>query len=462
MLLAAMKESSSEPDHHPLQPEERVLGLLEETLEVSPADFTEIVWLERRGVELHSNGDRQVRCWGPHPSLLVRVRERQRWGLHRIDHLGASELQNAVRLAMAHSTIEAPEPHWRLVGRSRLPPLKRADLCQRSLARLEAEDIAGQLETWVKKEAEGDDFAWGALCSEGRVVVVNSNGLRRRAWVTAATLKVRIGEDEVAGEATTSARRLDALQPKEVVSRAQARMATGGCPQSPEDGAVLELAGPIVLAPEAVAAMLLELGRVGLGFEAGPDPDSFLAGLFSGKAFSSLLSIYDDGGDRGGLPFPFDLEGRSKARVWLVEEGEVKELEQERRRGPEKRRRRVGSKEPPLAAGGGEGFLHNLFLAPGDQPLQELLHGAEGGWWIGDLSAVEVYDPSTLAFCAVARGVRRIRGGRLEGGLPEIRCQGRLQDWLQGIESVGSEPVTVATGDGIFGGVCTPALGIRV
>src|SRR3954469_5958637 len=76
----------------------------------SPADETEISWLElRRGQE--SNGKRRRDSYELHErTVLVRVRECGRTGTHRTSAANRSDLENAVRQAMAHARLAPLSP----------------------------------------------------------------------------------------------------------------------------------------------------------------------------------------------------------------------------------------------------------------------------------------------------------------------------------------------------------------
>ncbi|MFL6293912.1 MAG: hypothetical protein ACJ759_23705, partial [Thermoanaerobaculia bacterium] len=57
-----------------------------------------------------------------------------------------------------------------------------------------------------------------------------------------------------------------------------------------------------------------------------------------------------------------------------------------------------------------------------------------------------------------ARGVRRIEGGALGTALPDLLWEDDLRALLSQGVAVGSEPVTVPLGDGLFGGITAPVV----
>src|SRR5258706_14791367 len=93
----------------PVPPAE-IVPRLERLLAGSPADETEISWLEvRRGQE--SNGKRRRDTYELHErTVLFRVRESGRTGLHRTSVSTLSDLENALRDALAQARLAPASP----------------------------------------------------------------------------------------------------------------------------------------------------------------------------------------------------------------------------------------------------------------------------------------------------------------------------------------------------------------
>src|SRR5258708_6065669 len=87
-----------------------IVPRFERLLAGSPADETEISWLEvRRGQE--SNGKRRRDTYELHErTVLFRVRESGRTGLHRTSVSTLSDLENALRDALAQARLAPPSP----------------------------------------------------------------------------------------------------------------------------------------------------------------------------------------------------------------------------------------------------------------------------------------------------------------------------------------------------------------
>lgn len=418
---------------------DKALETLAEAVDASPADFTEIAWIERRVCRATSSG-RSLPPPRFERTVLVRVRERGRFGFHRLDGAHPTSFPDAIRQALGQARVHPVIPLKRPNEPRKLPSLPRDQIFDSALAKLEPEDAQELL-----CEALGRDEKVQLEWVEGRVAVLSSLGFRRHTRVTGATLFASSGRGPQAGVARGSSRSLERVSPRALLEHARSRRAQG----LRESMAPEELDGPLVLAPEAATALLGEVGRLisaSLGHAVAP---ALLRQCFASSA-ASPLSVYDDGADPSGMPFPFDLKGSAKRRLDLVKAGEVQPLP-------------MGWVSPSdqtgwFSAGGGEVQLSNLFLAFGQADQQGLLERAGDGIWISALRRPVCHDPARLGFRALGRGLRRIQGGELVEALPDRPVTGSLAQLFGRVQEVGKDRLSQALGDGIFGGVTAPAL----
>ncbi|HEX5758515.1 MAG TPA: hypothetical protein VF121_04935, partial [Thermoanaerobaculia bacterium] len=88
---------------------DEMVDRLERVVESSPADATEVTWIEAVR-HLASNGKRRRDTFERRErTLYVRVRERGRTGLHRTGMAGLADLDLAVRQALAQARM-TPQP----------------------------------------------------------------------------------------------------------------------------------------------------------------------------------------------------------------------------------------------------------------------------------------------------------------------------------------------------------------
>lgn len=416
---------------------------LERALASSPADATELIWVEaRRGQE--SNGKRRRDSYELQERMvLARVRESGRSGIHRTSGCEVSNLEGAIRQALAQARLSPPSP----------PPLlpEGAEGALASLAGLHDPELArmtsGRARELVQRLSDRDEtvrLGW----AEGRVAVAGSRGLRRSAEVTSAWASViagGAGRGPGAGIASAASRSLAGLGPSNLLARARARQAEGEEAELP-GGPV-----PVVLSQEAAAALLEMLNRRAFTSTAFHHGAPFLRESLGTPVFHAAISLRDDATDPRGIPFPFDLLGSAKRPLDLIERGVFLTPALDERLAAD-----LGRRPTPHLVAPDEAAPGHLFLLPGENPDSELLRNADGGAWIGALDPVQGHDPGSLRFRALARGVRKIEGGAPGAPLPDLLWEDDLRALLSQGVAVGSEPVTVPLGDGLFGGITAP------
>ena len=90
---------------------DEMVSRLERTLASSPADATEIVWIDaRRGQESNDGKRRRDSYEQEETTVFVRVRESGRYGFHRTDVAEPSDLARTVREALAQARLSQPVP----------------------------------------------------------------------------------------------------------------------------------------------------------------------------------------------------------------------------------------------------------------------------------------------------------------------------------------------------------------
>lgn len=444
-----------------LVPVEEMVARLDRVLAGSPADATELIWIEARrnqesnGPPRRSGGDLGE---SQERTVLVRVRESGRVGLHRTGLTGLADLEKAVRQALAQARLGRPSPPARIPDGAG-DPLPETPGASGSYDAEISRLTPARVKEVIQRSAERGEVArlgW----AEGHFAVVNSRGLRRAAEVTAAWLEVRCGRMPGAGHAAAVARSLAGLDGPAVFERARRFHAAADAADSNSNTELPDGPVPVVLAPAAVAALFGLLNRHALSSLSFLDGTSFLRERVGQAVFHPAISLRDDPLAPGGAPFPFDLLGSAKRPLDLIAQGVFL--------GPPRDERLAQALElPPTAhlVAPDEALCGHLSLQPGEPSGEELLRRADGGVWVSELDPVEAFDPRALRFRAVVRGVRRIGGGSQSGALgpalPDIVWEDRLPDLLARVLGVGNEAVPVLAGpdgDPLLGAFRVPML----
>jgi len=422
---------------------DRVREELAAAVDRSPADETEILWLEsRRGrtgyrvpdLDSYRRRSRQV---------TVRVREGRRPGLHRTGGARTGEFASAVRQALAAARAAPPES---------LPPLTEgneaetssAAICDPNLERLHAKAARR-----VLQEALKDDEAAIIEWTVGQAAIANSRNLTRGQRASSVMVEVRSGVDPGAGFARHGARSLDGLQLTRLVETARERRAPEAAAETPPKGA------PVLLAPEATIELVELLNLHAFSSRSILDGESFLLQHTGVQVFDRRLDLADDACHENGLPFPFDLEGVSKTPVELVSAGVPRTPALDTATAA-----RVGLSPTCHCTGGEEAYPLNLFLRSGEHSDQDLFQIADGGVWVSRLDEVECFDPARMRVRARARGVRRLRGGRLAEPVIDLVWEDSLLRVFSNLLAIGAICSCRPSRDGFLGGTSAPALAV--
>ena len=452
---------------------------LAEALSLSTADETELAWVETAGDGVLA---RSLAEPEPGPGLgvgagrtvVVRVREGRRCGSFRTGSAEPGEIAAGIRQAVAASRalpgdappaappppFSARTPEGPSAGRAQARPPE--PLWDPEIAALEPARARSLL-----AEATGAGELASLEWRRTRVVVLTGEGVDRRAEATAVTARVAAGEerrgagaralDPGAGRAAASARSLAGLGLHALVQRARRRRSEPGRrpdPDQPGPVAPPLPAGPLLFSQEAACALLSLLAGTALSARGFDGDGSPLAGLLGEHVFSPAFDLVDDGLDPAGLPFPFDLQGRPKRRVVLIEAGvprtpAVDDALSARLRLPPTHH----------VVGPDEARPEHLFLLPRD-PEEAVFAATDGGAWIGELDGLACFDRSRLAVRARAVGVRRVEDGRLGEALPDLLWEDSLLRLFSSLRAVGGEPVRLAE-PGFLGGVSAPLIAVE-
>jgi predicted Zn-dependent protease len=421
---------------------EEVVDRFERVLASSPADETEMVWIERRrgrAALRAAKGDEAVRTEG---IVLVRVEERGRVGTHRASWGTPAELEGAVRQALAQAKVHQPLPGMPHLPSDATPLDDAAAISDPAVAALDG-SAARRLLQPLARAAEAARLGW---CSGG-VVVLNSRGLRRVARASGVDVEVRHGRGVGAGWAGHAARRLSDLDPGAVFARARANATDLPVATLPP------LPAPLWLAPEAVATLLRLLNRCAFTAHAYRDGSSFLREHLGVQVFDRKMTLVDDATDPAGMPFPFDLEGTAKRPVEIVAAGTPRTPALDQRHAA-----MLGLKPTCHASGGDDAVAENLFLRPGESAAPDLAAAAAGGLYAGWLEHPEVHDPKRVQFRAVVRGARRIDSSGPGAPLPDLLWEDSLLRVFSALEAVGAETGRFQGDDLLLGGIVTPSI----
>ncbi|MET0904365.1 MAG: metallopeptidase TldD-related protein, partial [Acidimicrobiales bacterium] len=173
----------------------------------------------------------------------------------------------------------------------------------------------------------------------------------------------------------------------------------------------------VVLEPKAVASMLLFPAWLGFNGKAYAEGTSFAH--LDEQQFDARLDLWDDGTDPRALGRPYDAEGTPKRRVDLVRGGTTVGLTHDRRSA-----RLAGTESTGSSIGQDSfgGYAGDLFLAGGDETLDQLIAGVERGLLVTDFWYNRILDPKTQVVTGLTRnGLFLIEHGAVTHPVQNLR-----------------------------------------
>jgi predicted Zn-dependent protease len=417
---------------------------LEEALNNSPADETELVWIESSRQAVSTRKKPEESRAALNTTLSVRVLERGRLGAFRTGSVDRAGLAQGIRQAIAQSRTRDTLQGLPHLPASDATPTPDGNPPDPALARLDENTARDLLRKHLQK-GENGRLSWG----ETEVTIANSRGLRRKARVSHATFEVSCGRTPGSGHAAGSARSLDVLDIASIVERARASHGTSETSE-PDLEKV-----PIVLSPEATIQLFSMLNQAAFTASAYHDGSSFLREHMGTQVFDRQINLLDDATNAAGLPFPFDLEGSLKGPVDLIVKGTPRTPALDQRQAA-----LLGLQPTAHAVAGNDAQAQNLFLLPGAASRDELLEVASGGLYLGWFDRVECFDPLRVRFRATARGVRRIEQGALTAPAPDLVWEDTLLRGLSNVSGLGADVVTWAPGESFDAAATAPAIAL--
>ena len=370
----------------------------------------------------------------------VRVIREARLGYAWAADPDADDIREIVRRARENSALAATEEHNVLpepASWTPIPELFRessaavpTDQKTRLALSLEARAISRDPRVTKIDEAQVGDAV-------SRVAIASTTGVeaeyrRTDAWCLAVTLAVE-GDETQTGFSYRIARGLDELDWEAVADEAVERGARMLGAAKPATARV-----PVVLDQFAAMSFLGVLAG-GLSADAVQKGRSLFAELVGEGVGSDLFTLVDDGTNvEGPGAAPFDDEGVPSGRTELFTKGVLNGFLHNAytahkggtaSTGNGKR----GYRSPPSVG------TSNFYLDAGETSRDELLHRAEGGVLIQDVSGVHSgANPISGEFSVGATGLR-ISGGALGEPLREMTIASTLPEMLKGITGVGDD-----------------------
>ena len=265
----------------------------------------------------------------------------------------------------------------------------------------------------------GPDLESAGYCStdSDTHVLVSTNGLRYASRSTMAQVDAIHRAAALEGRPTDgygqiTSKRIADLDGRRVGEVAAQKAIAGAHPIELDPGSY-----EVVLEAKAVASMLLFPAWLGFNGKAHAEGTSFVH--LGEQQMDPRIDLWDDGTDPRSLGRPYDAEGTPKRRLDLVRAGVAVGLVHDRRSAV------LAGEEPNGCSIGQDGFggyPGDLFLAPGDETVADLIGGVERGLLVTDFWYNRILDPKTQVVTGLTRnGLFLIEHGEVTRPVQNLR-----------------------------------------
>lgn len=297
----------------------------------------------------------------------------------------------------------------------------------------------------------------GAFTTEaGAVALVNSSGINLYQPVTSADLNLLAFSHNGSGYASGVGRSVSDFVPMELAEKAVEKCLQGTDPKDIEPGEY-----DVLLEPQAVGDLLEWTSQIGFSARECQEGTSFMTGKLGERIAGDNVTIVDDAMDPRGLPFPFDLEGAPKQRVFLIDRGVaagvVHDRQSAEREGVHSTGHSLGAEFPnrPLAL--------NLIFETGTSTYQEMLAQLDRGLVITRFHYINGYlDTRNALLTGMTRdGTFWVERGLVKHGVKNLRFADSMLRVLSNIAAVSSTTKAVSIGDDLLGACVCPAILVK-
>lgn len=371
--------------------------------------------------------------------VLVRLVDHQRLGAAGTNRLEAEALDEVVRRARQNALASPADPNFPgLAEPSAYTPVQSYD---EATASCSPEQRARAVGAVCRQAAEKKLNASGAFSTgASEVAVSNSLGVFAYHLSSRADFQITVMAEDSSGRAQASGWQVSAITPEELGGEAIQKAERGRGPRKIEPGEYT-----VVFDPYATQDLLNNLNYHGMGGSAVLEGRSWMNDRLGQPAMSALVSIWDDGLDRRGMPMPFDYEGVPKQRVDIVRSGVVCGPVYDRYTAQKAGKASTGHAMPPTFRSMGP-LAANLFMAAGETSRDEMIRSTPRGLYITRFWYTRLVHPSDCVVTGMTRdGVFMIENGELAYPVKNLRFTQSYVQALAAVEAVGQETRQIYT-----------------
>jgi predicted Zn-dependent protease len=422
-------------------------------LELPGADEVEVLFVhEWGGLTRFASSAIHQSTSAEDTGLRVRVVTGGRVGVAATNAFTPEGARLAARNALEMASVVSPDPLF--PGLAPPAPIAEREGFDEATAAMtpqaRAEAVAGVVAACSNGFAAAG--AYETLASE--VAVANTRG--QFCWAPssqASITTVVTGGEGGSGFAECFAARAAELDAEAIGRRAAEKAFASGSPAAVDPGRYT-----VVLEPSAVSTLVGFLASVGFGGRDLVEGRSCFSGKRGQVVAAPQVTIYDDATEPGTLGIPFDFEGVPRRRVDLIRDGVfvdgVYDLRTAARAGKETTGHALPAPNP-------EGpFPLNLFMAPGDATLEEMISATDHGLLVTRFHYSNIVHAMESVITGMTRdGTFLIERGRVTKPVRNLRFTQSILEALSNTTMIGRD--TELASEFFFSASRVPALRIE-
>jgi len=429
-----------------VQGEENTSRLMKDVLRRSTAEQTEVIVLGTdEQLTRFANNEIHQNVSETNVSVTVRVAQGKRVGMATTNDLTPTGLDRVVQTAIEVVALQPENPGF--PGFREPLPVRQVSAFDDATASYSPEERAQGVGVICQRAHQANLNAAGAFSTAANELgVANSHGvLAYHAGTTADAVTVVMSDDS-SGYAADRAWRVGSLDIAALGDEAINKALNSRHPRDLEPGVY-----SVVLEPYASQDLVSMLGFTGMGALALQEGRSWMNDRLGEQIMAPSISIWDDGLDTTGLPVPFDFEGAPKQRVDIVRDGVVI--------GPvydtaaahqEENHSSTGHALPPAMAATYGPMPLNLFMAPGNATLEQMVASTERGILITRFHYTRPVHPRDAVITGLTRdGTFLIQGGEIAYPIKNLRYTQSYLSALAGTAMVGKTLKTLGSYVGV-------------
>jgi predicted Zn-dependent protease len=421
-------------------------------LEVSGSDGVEVLFMhEWGGLTRFASSTIHQSTWREDTELRVRVVKGGRVGVAATNSWSREGAREAAESAREMAEVAAPDPIFPGLAPQRDVPTR--DAFDEATASATPEDRAAVVATTVAQCPEGFEAAGAFETTASEISIANTVG--QFCWYpsTQASLTVVVSGGEGSGFAEAFAARVAEIDPEAIGRRAADKAALGRDQREVELGRY-----SVVLEPSAVSTLIGFLAWIGFGGRALAEGRSCFSGKEGRRVVAPSVTIYDDALSPLTLGVPFDFEGVPRRRVDLISEGVFLGGVYDLRTAKQAGRQTTGHALPPPNPEGP--FPLNLFLAPGNATLEEMIASTDRGLLVTRFHYSNVVNPMESTITGMTRdGTFLIEDGQIAYPVRNLRFTQSIVEALSSVTMIGRD--TELASEFFFSSSRVPALKIE-